>query len=188
MDPPGVVAQPWAPRWLRRVSVGLAISFLSLVWLDALGVDTSGALPPSARQFVQVAQLFPFAAENIIEWRILGYRCTTAKFEELDVRPFFPIHADDKESRFERALFFYLKTPRVLAALDEYVTRRQAELGADQRIGGVMILSLRIPIPPLGAATERYQRRPLESYPRAWRHYWYATPRADWDRHCAESR
>jgi hypothetical protein len=185
MSSPDRLAQPWAPRWLRRVSVALALAFLSLVWLDAVGAGTSRALPLSVRPFVQVAQLFPTAAENIIEWRILGFRCATGKFEELDVRPFFPIHADDKESRFERALFFYMKTPLVLAALDEYVTRRQAELGSDQRIGGIMILSLRIPIPPLGTVDERYQRRPLDSYSQEWRHYWYTTARADRSRRCA---
>ena len=104
MNPSDGLAQPWAPRWLRRVSVALAVAFLSLLWLDAVGAGTSRALPLSLRPFVQVAQLFPNAAENVIEWRILGFRCATGKFEELDVRPFFPIHADDKESRFERAL------------------------------------------------------------------------------------
>ncbi len=187
MNPSDGLAQPWAPRWLRRVSVALAVAFLSLLWLDAVGAGTSRALPLSLRPFVQVAQLFPNAAENVIEWRILGFRCATGKFEELDVRAFFPIHADDKESRFERALFFYMKTPQVLTALDDYVTRRQDELGAGQRIGGVMILSLRIPIPALGSVSERYQRQPLERYPHDWRHYWYTTASDDRTRRCAET-
>jgi hypothetical protein len=162
----------------------LALTFLALVWLDAVGTGVAQALPPSLRQFVQVAQLFPYAAKNVIEWRVLGYRCATGKFEELDVRPFFPIHADDKENRLDRALFFYLKTPPVLAAIDDYVGGRQAELGPEQRIGGVMILSVRIPVPELGVVEERYQRKPLESYPREWRRYWYTTPRDDWERRC----
>jgi hypothetical protein len=177
------VEPPWAPRWLGRVSVGLAAVFLSLVWLDAAGAGTSRALPPPVRQFVQVAQLFPLAADNVIEWRAEGYRCATGKFEELDVRPFFPIHADDKESSFDRALFFYLKTPRVLGALDEYLARRQNETGPP--IGGVMIMSLRLPLPPLGEAGERYQRQPLDSYPREWRRYWYTTPTAARESRCA---
>lgn len=50
-----------------------------------------------------------------------------------------------------------------------------------------MIVSLRIPIPELGAVEERYRSRPLESYPQDWKRYWYTTPRADWDRRCQEA-
>jgi hypothetical protein len=40
-----------------------------------------------------------------------GWRCDLERYEEIDVRPYFPIHSDDKESRFDCAMFFYLPLP-----------------------------------------------------------------------------
>jgi hypothetical protein len=184
------IAQAWGPPWLRSISIALAVLYLASVWGDAVTnrIPTRW-LPAVTRPFVQSAGLFPHSAEAVIEWRVLGYRCSVGKFEELDVRPYFPIHADDKESRFDRALFFYHTNPRVLGALDHYISREASKPDADgrvDRIGGVILFSLRLPIPELGATPERYERKPLSTYAHDEKKYWYTTSTADRERRCGE--
>jgi hypothetical protein len=183
-----VVAPSWAPRWLQRAATVLGALYLAAIWMEAAGMHAAlRALPLPARFFVQVAELFPHAAPDAIEWRALAWRCALGRFEELDVRPFFPIRRDDKESRFHRAMFFHYRQPRVLGALDDFITRAQNRLHPEARIGGVMLLSLRIPIPPLGARVPRYQRLAVAAYPaEVARKYWYATDPDARERRCAE--
>ncbi len=177
------------PRWLRRSAVALAALFLSLVWLDAVGTGIWTAVPGPARFFCQVAQLFPHAAEQIIEWHAEGYRCATGRFEELDVAPYFPIHAGDKESTFDRALFFYFKERKVQRALDAYLSANEARRGVEQKIGGVMLMSVRLPLPEAGNVAECYQRHTLAEQPaNADRHYWYVTGADERARRCGEAR
>ena len=181
---PGPDGQP-RPNWLVLV---LAIGYLAAVWLDAAGVrKVDRALPAPVRFFTQVAELFPRAAENAIEWRVRGWRCDLRRFEEIDVRPFFPIHANDKESRFHRAMFFYYRESRVLEALDTYITAAQSRSHPLEKIGGVMLLSLRIPIPPVGISEPRYERRPISGYPdTVTRRYWYVTGVEAREQRCRE--
>jgi hypothetical protein len=76
------------------VALAAAVAYLACVWLDAVGTAAPAAvLPPPLRFLVQVAQLFPRAAVDAIEWRAKGYRCERRRFEELDLVPYFPIHA-----------------------------------------------------------------------------------------------
>ena len=167
-----------------RLALALGVTYLALVWLDAIGAPLP--LPSPLRFFTQVAQLFPRAAEQIIEWHARVYRCSTQKFEELDVRPYFPIRADDKENAFDRAEFFYFKEKRVQRALDAYLTRREADEG--RRVGGVMLMSLRLPLPEAGHVDACYARRPLnEAPPEAERKYWYVTSEDERQRRCADS-
>jgi hypothetical protein len=108
--------------------------------------------------------------------------------EEIDLRPHFPIHADDKENRFNRAMFFFHRNPTVLEALDAFISQREAKLGTDHRLGAVMLLSVRVPIPQPGEATPRYRRIPLEEMPAEYeRRVWYASSRDDIDPRCGES-
>jgi hypothetical protein len=158
----------------------LAFSGLWLLWLAGIWLDsTSGSTvfrrwPGPLRYFTQVAQLFPKAADMTIEWRAEGYRCATEKFEELDLRPHFAIHAEDKENRFDRAMYFYHTERKVLEALDDYIVRSESALGPEHRIGGVMLLSVRIPIPEPGTPEERFRHVPLDQIPRSIeRKYWY---------------
>jgi hypothetical protein len=182
------VAPPWAPRWLLRVAAFLGAAYLAAIWLDAAGSRLPDHL--LARPllfFVQVAELFPHAAQEAIEWRARGWRCDLGRFEEVDVRPFFPIRRDDKESRFYRAMFFHFRQHQVMEVMDDYITRQQNRLHPEARIGGVMLLSLRIPIPPVGHPEARYQRRPLDDYPPSvTRKYWYVTPAKTREARCAE--
>jgi hypothetical protein len=176
------------PAPAKVALVVLAGAWLACVWLEAVGVTSvPNLLPPPLRYFTQVAKLFPRAADMVIEWRAEGYRCATGKFEEVDTRPHFPIRADDKENRFDRAMFFYHKEPKVLEALDAFIVRRESALGPEHRIGGVLLLSLRIPIPEPGTPEEAYQRRPLDEIPRSIeRKYWYTTPQALREARCAQ--
>jgi hypothetical protein len=180
----------------RRVlaAQALAASYLAMLFLDAVGTGLpQKILPRPVAFFVQAAQLFPDKAEQIIEWRAKGWRCATARFEELDLRPHFPIHSEDKENRFDRAMFFYLRAPRVLKELDRFISEREAALGPEHRIGGVMLLSLRRPIPPPGSPEARYQRVPLDQIafdrgaPTVERKYWYVTPTDERERRCQAS-
>jgi hypothetical protein len=186
----GGLARPWAPLALRRVATVLGLAYLLAVWLDATGLrGTERLLPPFLRFFVQVAELFPRAADYVIEWRVRGYRCDLARFEEMDVRPFFSIRRDDKENRFDRTMFFYRREPRVLAALDDFLTAPSRGLGFQPPIGGVMLLSLRVPIPSLGSADPGYERLPIDRYPRSVeRKVWYLTPIEVRDQRCAGRR
>jgi hypothetical protein len=73
-------------------------------------------------------------------------------------------------------MFFYHRHRPTLVALDEYLVARQNRATGTPRIGGVELLSLRLPLPEPGAAFERYRRRPLDEYPRELRKVWYVTP------------
>jgi hypothetical protein len=167
---------------------GLAVVYLLAVWLDASGFAfVTQVLPLPVRFFVQVAELFPHAAQDAVEWRAKGWRCSTGRYEEIDVRPFFPIRRDDKESRFYRAMFFHHRQRRVLESLERFVIQEQNRAHPDDRIGGTMFLSLLVPIPPPGTKEEQHQWLPLDSYPATMaRHYWYVTPPETCRRRCAE--
>jgi hypothetical protein len=176
--PPSALAPAWAPLWLRRAGAVAAAIYLLSIWLGAAGSRLpEQVLPPPLRFFTQVAELFPKAATDAIEWRVRGWRCDRGTFEEVDVRPFFPIRRDDKENQFDRTMFFYHRQRAVLEALDEYIVAAQNHQRADERIGGVMLLSLRIPIPPLGMPGPRQHWMPIADYPPSVaRKYWYSTP------------
>jgi hypothetical protein len=183
------LAQPWAPRRLRQVAAVLAGLYVFAVWLDAAGNGAADpALPLPLRFFVQEAALFPHAARDVIEWRAEAWFCDGERFAELDVRPYFPIRRDDKESRFYRAMFFHYRQRRVLEALDKFIVEQQNRAHPEARIGGVMLLDLRIPIPPPGTPERRYERLPLTDYPQeVERKYWYVTASDDRTRRCEES-
>jgi hypothetical protein len=143
------------PTWLRRCLVGLGGLYIAAVFCEAVGWQLHGLLYRPILFFCQIAALFPRAATYSIEYRAEGYTCS-GRVVEIDVRPYFPIHADDKESRFDRALFFYRTEP--------------------DKIGGVVFMSLRIPIPAPGTPFPRYERVPLADHPKEQRKVWYVTP------------
>jgi hypothetical protein len=178
---------PKARNELRWGLFVLAFAYLCGFWLDAAGSKLpQRLLPRPLLSFVQTAELFPNAARLIVEWRALGYRCADGKFEELDLRPYFPIHGTDKEGRFQRAMFFHHAQKRVLQALDLFITHSESALGPEHVIGGVKLLSLRIPIPDPGANEQPHGWRPIEQYPTSVVHkVWYVTPSELRERRCA---
>jgi hypothetical protein len=183
---------PASGKVASRVFLGFASAYLACLFLDAAGTGIPArVLPRPLLFFVQAAQLFPNAAVQVIEWRAKGWRCNSSRFEELDLAPHFRIHRGDKENRFDRAMFFYFKDRRVLRALDAFLVERESALGPAHRIGGVMLLSLRRPIPPPGSDFARFRRVPLDELPvvgegKVERKYWYITGEDERERRCRD--
>lgn len=190
------VAPATLPRWLYRGLGALAGVYLVSIFLGSSGSRLPDELlPRPLRYFTQIACLFPRARPMGIEYRVQAYSCRSGQFRELDYRPYFPIRADDKESRFERAGFFHRRDRKVMEALDDYLVGRHnagakagtARDGIEGAIGGILFMSLRLPLPEPGSRIERYRRRPLEDYPHDQRKYWYKTPQSRLRERCAEA-
>ena len=161
----------------------LAGAYLAGVWLDGVGSTLpSHFLPRVPNYFLQIAALFPNAATMTIEYRAEAWVCADRKWEELDTRPFFPLDPDDKENRFQRVMHFFREDRTTMHALDAYLVERHTTgkgldgIDALKPIGGVRLLSLRIPLPNPGERLERNQHLPLSSYPDEERHGFYHTP------------
>ena len=92
--------------------------------------------------------LFTDAARDAIEWRAEGWRCDISQFEAIDVRPLFPIRRDDKESRFYRAISSTTGSGACSRRSTSSSFEAHNRAHPEARIGGVMLLDLRIPIPP----------------------------------------
>jgi hypothetical protein len=176
--PAGPVAPSRGPAWLRPVLSVLAGAYLATLFLTAGAPKLlpEPLLPRVPRYFTQVACLFPHAARRTIDYRMEVWRCDQHDFVELEVRGLFPIHADDKESRFHRVGHFYRRHRTVMRALEQYVVQRERARDPASPIGGIRVLSLRIPFPELGLPTPRWEARPLETYPTDQRKDWYYTP------------
>lgn len=179
-----MVAKGFGPRWLRITLAVCASIYWGGLWLESAGAAMHKVFPRPILYFMQVASLFPKAAEFIIEYRAEGWYCAEHAYREVDVRPFFPLRANDKENRFDRAMHFYRHELAVMQPLDEYIVTQQNEHGG-AKIGGVQLLSLRIPIP---SAAERYERKPLDQYPNDWRHVFYRTGTTHRLDRCKEAR
>ena len=166
---------PGSPRF-RRILAVVAALYLAGIWLEVAGAPLQKLVPRPILYFMQVAKLFPHAVPMATEFRAEAYSCADRVYREIDVRPFFPIRANDKENRFERAMFFYRHQPLVMRALDDYIVASADAAGT--AVGGVRFLSVRIPIPPPGQMTEPYTRKALHDYPAEYRKAWYQTPGA----------
>jgi hypothetical protein len=163
----------------------LAAGYLAGVWLDGTGSTLpSHVLPRAANYFLQVAALFPRAATMSIDYRAEGWVCGEHAWTELDTRPYFPIDPDDKENRFQRVMHFFRQEETTMHALDGYLVGAHGKgthddgVARDAALGGVRLLSLRIPLPKPGDALERAHRRPLAEIPDEERHVWYHTPKS----------
>jgi hypothetical protein len=187
------MASTTAPsRGRRRVALRvLAVAYLAGVWLDGTGTGIPArVLPGTLNCFLQVAALFPTAAVASIDYRAEGFVCGEGAWRELDTRPYFPIDPDDKENRFNRVMHFFRENRKTMNALDTYLVERhnagrnEDGIPGDRSIGGVRLLSLRIPIPAPGARLERVSRRSLASYPEEQRKIFYHTPRSKLAERC----
>jgi hypothetical protein len=178
-----VVVTGFGTRRFRLALAAAALVYFAGVLLNAAGAPLQEIVPRPLLYFMQVAKLFPNAVDVATEYRAEAYVCDERRWVELDVRPFFPLRPDDKENRFERAMFFYHRSAPVMKALDDYLVRAN-NFGGRAPIGGVMLLSLRIPVPPPRRATAPYRRRPLADHPAAERKYWYRTSLDDVSARC----
>jgi hypothetical protein len=181
--PESVVVNGVGSVRFRLALVAVAFVYFAGILLNAAGAPLEEILPRPLLYFMQIARLFPNAVEVVTEYRAEAYDCETRHWTELDVRPYFPLRADDKENRFDRAMFFYRRSAPVMKALDDYLVSAN-NLAGRPIIGGVMLLSLRIPVPAPGQVLEPYRRRPLTDYPADERKYWYRTSRDDLSARC----
>src|SRR5689334_15473649 len=94
------IAKAFRGRAAPVILGAIAAAYLALVWLEAVrtGVTASRlGLPQPLVYFTQVAGLFPRAAKHAVEYRAEALLCGEREWIEIDVRPFFPIDADNKE-------------------------------------------------------------------------------------------
>jgi hypothetical protein len=181
--------------WRRRGRIALRV--VACAWLACVALDGAGCSAPSKilprpiAFFTQVAVLFPRAAHATIDYRAEAWICSKQTWVEMDTRPYFPIDPDDKENRFNRAMHFFRENRATMHALDRYIVRNHDDhpgpdgIDPGERIGGVRLMSLRIPIPKVGSSFERYERYPLSHYPDAERKAFYHTPESTRERRCA---
>jgi hypothetical protein len=169
---------------VRLALVVLAVLYLAAVWIEGVRPDTlSGLVPRPLMYFTQIAALFPRAATMNVEYRAEAWICSAKKWVELDTRPYFPLDPDDKENRFQRVMHFYREHRQTMQALDAFLVGAHADGRVDDGvdkapIGGVRLLSLRLPLPSPGERVARPVRLPLSSYSEADRHEWYWTPKS----------
>ncbi len=188
------VLRAWRGRAAPVVLGVIAAAYVAAVWSEAVKVDTSARwMPEPLAYFTQIARLFPRAALATIEYHVEGFRCRDATWTEIDVRPEFPIDADNKENRFYRALHFYHAHRPTMRALDAFIVTRENEraidaaargLGGD-RIGGIRVHRLTIPFGAPGEGAARYAKRPLLAYPEDERKELYHTPESMREERCA---
>jgi hypothetical protein len=138
--------------------------------------------PSPVFYFAQIAKLFPGATQYVFEHRAQGYKCD-GQLVEVDVRPFFPIHPDDKENRFDRAIHFYSTDRPTMQALEAYLMREYNQSEPD-KIAGVALTRIQTLIPTPGTPFPRYERKPLLDYPDKERQIFYHTPKRVVDERC----
>lgn len=190
MMPPG-------PPFFRNLLVLAATAYFLLILLNVTRkrwvYDRVPAIP---RYFSQVADLFAASKINDVEYRAEGWFCRDGAYRELDTRPFFPIHAANKENRFSRAMHFYRGNGRVLESLASYIMREHnirapAPDGAGggeafEYIGGVRLWAVLTPVPLPAEGAKRYRYIPLAESPWERRKLWYEpSSKALWKR-CRE--
>jgi hypothetical protein len=165
--PSAVVARGPGPRWFRFVLIAVA----AIYYFGLLDNPTTRFQPLAF--FVQATKLFPDADEFALEYRLDAWSCDAHAWVPLDPRPFFPIEADDKESRFQRFGYFYAdrgnKEERrlVLNALDDYIVGRHGHVddGITGAMGGIRMYKWRRALPQIGDPVPRYIYRPLAPVP-----------------------
>lgn len=183
------VAENSGGRVVRRVLIVLALGYFSLMILDRFTRSKVNArVPPVAVFFAQISGLFPSAAVNSIDYRAEGWLCREGRYVELEMDRLFPMLAANKENRFYRIMHFYRRNRLVITELDSFIVGRypaDAVAAGGDRLGGVRLLSLRLPVPSERSEVKRYRRRPLSEYPSEQRIEWYWTPRRKLENRCA---
>jgi hypothetical protein len=188
-----VVARGPGPKWLR---IALAV-LAALYYLGLLKHPPQvGPLRPIAF-FTECTCLFPGAATASIEYRLEGWSCSARAWQPLDPRPYFPIEADDKESRFQRVGYFIARgdkrvvnnTREVLHALEGYILERHAEASdaGSGTLGGIRLFRVARPIPQPGADISRYVYEPLGPAPEGERKDLYHTRQSELRQRCEAS-
>ena len=158
--------------WLRIALVVLSAGYMLALYKPDL-------LPQPWKFFADATGLFPYADKVSQEYRLQGWSCGRKRWEWIDPRPYFPLRGDDKESRFQRLAHFYHHNRIVMWALDDFIVGHHPDVddGIDGPIGGIQLLDITRPIPPVGSEIERYEYKPLESVPHEFEKLNYKTVR-----------
>lgn len=199
--PPIAPARPAKEPWPKRLTPEVARGFgpppfrIALIVIAAIYLfllvkhPTKKGWKTVFAHFAECTGLFPQAdwvtgkdAHTILglihpiypgtkEFRIEGYSCVRKRWEMMDPRPYFPIQADDKESRFARIVHYYMeessKTDPVRTptgrALEKYIMDRHADAddGIDGPIGGIQVTRLVRETGAPGDPVPRYHYDPL---------------------------
>lgn len=170
-----VVVRGPGPRWLR-----LTLVVLAALYFVALLHHPPPRFQPFA-YFSECTKLFPERDTVALEYRLEAWSCGTRTWEPLDPRPYFPMEADDKESRFQRIAYFYADlapSRKVMRALSAYIVAHHAGAsdGVTGAIGGIRLYAVRRPIPQMGEPVPRYVYSPLAPVPPEQRKDLYWTP------------
>lgn len=150
----------------QPVRIGLVV--VAGLYLFALMKHPSQKYQPFA-YFTECTKLFPEADNVALEFHVDGWSCDQRAWVPLDPRPYFPIEADDKESRFQRLGYFYAdrgskeERKTVLYALDEWFVARHPHVddSLPGTIGGIRLVKVRRQLPAIGDYVERYVYHPL---------------------------
>ncbi|MGH7281068.1 MAG: hypothetical protein ACRELY_06060 [Polyangiaceae bacterium] len=151
-------------------------------------------LPRTALYFLQISALFPHAAVVSIDYRAQGWLCRERKWQEIDTRPYFPVDSETKENRFQRVMHFLRDDRPTMHALDDYLVEHHNEgrtddgIPRDTEIGGIRVLSLRLPLPAPGDHLVRNRHDPLDAYPESVRKYFYHSTRSRRAARCNANR
>jgi hypothetical protein len=190
------VARAWGGGTMPIVLGALAVFYFGAIFVEAV---KNGALarwlPPPVAYFTQVAALFAGAARNVTDYRVEAFHCKDRSFSELDVAPWFPGNADNKESRFYRAIHFYGDAHphrQTMRALDEYIVshyesdRVAAAARGESRpaVGGVRFVRIHVPVGTPDDGQARYEHKPLADYPAEERKDLYYTPESKREERC----
>jgi hypothetical protein len=163
-----------------------------LVGIFVYGVGCTAqykVIPGDVSYYLEVAALFPNVSRVATEYRVEGWACHDNLWEELDYRPYFRLHQDDKENVFQRVLSLYRQDTPTMEDLEDYIVVRHNAGGQDgvasgQPIGGVRFVKVAVPIPKPGEPVVRYKHKSLATYPKNERHIVYRTPKPDIDARC----
>lgn len=185
MRPTQVTLPNPGPTALRRFLAGAAALYFILILMDVVeGGFAYRYIPGPIRFFGQVAALFPSAKTYDVDYRAEGRACSDGNYREMDLAPYFPILSGNKEGRFQRAMFFYHDSHRVLGALSEFLIAGRNTRDADGAIGGIRLTETltRVPSPAEGAV--RYAWKPLADFDAARRKVLYETAEEKFRRAC----
>lgn len=183
---PHEVARGPGPVWLRRMLVVLAV----LYYIALVKRVPDGRWTRPIGFFTSATGLFTSSAVYKISYRLAAWSCSERKWLPLDVRAYFPIRAEDKESRFHRLSHFYKYNKTVLHALDDFVSKRHKSVddGVTGSIGGVRLFQTLSPIPLPGSRVERFVFEPLAPIPTDGIRDLYYTPGSERKARCEGQR
>ena len=161
----GDVARGPGPPWFRVALVVVAL----LYYLGLIDHPRSVSVFRPIAFFTQSTCLFPSADEYELEYHLEAWSCGERRWRAFDPRPYFPMHADDKESRFQRIAYFYEKSRPTFQALERFLERRHgaaladgtADDGVRGPIGGIRIARWQVPLPDPGDDVARYDFDPM---------------------------